>query len=70
MLLGYALIHDQLMEVAEKSGVLEADEHYIVGELARPCRYIIPNPEEWVGAYLQLRNDASICKKIKSYFEI
>ena len=63
-LLGYALTDDQLMELAEKSEVLNVDEHYIGAEFARRCR-IIPNPEElkdkeWVGAYLQLRNNTTI----------
>ena len=44
-LLGYALTDDQLMELAEKSEVLDVDEHYIREEFARRCR-IIPNPEE------------------------
>ena len=48
---------DQLMEVAEKSEVLDVDENYIGEEFARRCRNVIPNPEklkdkEWVGAYL------------------
>ena len=65
MLLGYALTDDQLMELAEKSEVLDVDEHYIAEELARRCRNVIPNPEElkdkeWVRAYLQLRNDTTI----------
>ena len=65
MLLGYALTDDQLMELAEKSEVLDVDEHYIGEEFARRCRNVIPNPEElkdkeWVGAYLQLRNDTTI----------
>ena len=65
MLLGYTLTDDQLMEVAEKSEVLDVDEHYIGEEFARRCRNVIPNPEElkdkeWVGAYLQLRNDTVI----------
>ena len=65
MLLGYALTDDQLMEVAEKSEVLDIDENYIGVESARRCRNVIPNPEElkekeWVGAYLQLRNDTTI----------
>ena len=29
MFLGYALTDDQLMELAEKSEVLDVDEHYI-----------------------------------------
>ena len=57
LLLGYALIDDQLMEVAEKSVVLEVDEHYTGEELPHCCRDVIPNPEElkdkeWIGAYL------------------
>ena len=65
MLLGYALTDDQLMELVEKSKVLDVDEHYIGEEFARCCRNVIPNPEElkdkeWVGAYLQLRNDTTI----------
>ena len=46
MLLGYALTEDQLMEVAEKSKVLDVDEHYIGEEFARRCRNVIPNTEE------------------------
>ena len=65
MLLDYALTDDQLMEVAEKSEVLDVGEHYIGKEFAWRCRNVIPNPEElkdkeWVGAYLQLRNDTTI----------
>ena len=65
ILLGYTLTDHQLMEVAEKSEALDADEHYIGEEFARRCRNVIPNPEElkdkeWVGAYLQLRNDTVI----------
>ena len=65
MLLGYAMTDDQLMEVAEKSEVLDVDERYIGEEFARCCRNVIPYPEElkdkeWVGAYLQLRNDTTI----------
>ena len=57
MLLGYTLTDDQLMEVAEKSKVLDVDENYIGVEFARRCRNVIPKPEElkdkyWVGAYL------------------
>ena len=53
------------MGVAEKSSVLDVDEHYIGKEFARRCSNVIPNPEElrdkeWVGAYLHLRNDTSI----------
>ena len=33
MLLGYTFIDDHLMEVAEKSEVLNVDEHYIVKSL-------------------------------------
>ena len=55
----------QLMEVAEKSEVLDVDEHYIGEEFPRRCHNVISNPEEledkeWVGAYLQLRNDTTI----------
>ena len=46
MLLGYTLTDDQLMEVAEKSEVLDVDEYYIGKEFARRCRNVIPNPEE------------------------
>ena len=65
MLSGYALTDDQLMEVAEISEVLDVDEHYIGEEFARRCRNVIPKPEElkdkeWVGAYLQLKNDTTI----------
>ena len=65
MFLGYTLTDHQLMDVAEKSEALDADEHYIGEEFARRCRNVIPNPEElkdkeWVGAYLQLRNDTVI----------
>ena len=65
MLLGYALTDDQLMEVAQKSEVLDVDERYIGEEFARRCRNFIPNTEElkdkeWVGAYFQLRNDTTI----------
>ena len=64
-LLGYALTHDQPMEVAGKSEVLDVHENYIGVEFAWRCRNVIPNPEElkdkeWVGAYLQLRNDTTI----------
>ena len=45
MLLGYTLTDDQLMEVAEKSEVLDVDENYIGVEFARRCR-VIPKPEE------------------------
>ena len=63
----YALIDDQLMEVAEKSKVLEFDEHYIGREFAHHCRNVVRNPEdlkgkEWVAAHLHLRNDTSIGK--------
>ena len=37
---------DQLMEVAEKSEVLDVDENYIGVEFARRCRNVIPKPEE------------------------
>ena len=65
MLLDYALTDDQPMEVVEKSEVLDVGEHYIGKEFARRCRNVIPNPEElkdkeWIGAYLQLRNDSTI----------
>ena len=65
MLLGYTLTDHQLMDVAEKSEALDADEHQIGEEFARRCRNVIPNPEElkdkeWVRAYLQLRNDTVI----------
>ena len=46
MLLGCALTHDQLMEVAEKSKVLDIDENYIGVEFARRCCNVIPNPEK------------------------
>ena len=46
MLLGYAMTDDQLMEVAEKSEVLDVDERYIGEEFARCCRNVIPYPEE------------------------
>ena len=46
MLLGCALTNDQLMEVEEKSEVLDVDEHYIGEEFARRCRNVIRNPEE------------------------
>ena len=64
MLLGYALTGDQLMEVAEKSEVLDLNEHYIGEEFARRCRNVIPNIEElkdkeWIGAFLQSRNDTT-----------
>ena len=73
MLLGYALTDDQLMKVAEKSEVLDVDEHYISEVFARRCRNVIPSLEdlkdkEWVGAYLQLRNDTTIRKARKPYF--
>ena len=73
MLLSYALIDDQLMEVAEKSEVLDFDEHYIDKEFAHRCRNVVPNPEdlkdkEWVAAHLHLRNDKSIGKTRKPYF--
>ena len=73
MLLSYALIDDQLMEVAEKSEVLDFDEHYIGKEFAHRCRNVVPNPEdlkdkEWVAAHLHLRNDTSIRKTRKPYF--
>ena len=65
MLLDYALTDDQPMEVVEKSEVLDVGEHYIGKEFARRCRNVIPHPEElkdkeWIGAYLQLRNDTTI----------
>ena len=65
MLLSYPLTDDQLMEVAEKSEVMDVGEHYIGKEFARRCRNVMPNPKElkykeWVGAYLQLRNDTTI----------
>ena len=65
MLLGYALTDDQLMEVAEKSEVLDVDENYMGQEFAWHCRNVISSPEElkdneWVGAYLRLRNDTTI----------
>ena len=65
MFLNYVLTDDQPMEVVEKSEVLDVGEHYIGKEFARRCRNVIPNPEElkdkeWVGAYLQLRNDTTI----------
>ena len=65
MLLGYSLTDDQLMELAERSEVLDVDEHYIGEEFAWSGRDVIPNPEElkdkeWVGAYLQLRNGTTI----------
>ena len=65
MLLGDPFTNDQLMELAEKSEVLDFDEHYIGEEFARRCRNVIPNPEELkdkesVGAYLQLRNDTTV----------
>ena len=73
MLLGYALTDYQLMEVAEKSEVLDVDEHYIGEEFSQRCRNVIPNTEglkdkEWVGPYLQLRNDTAIRKARKLYF--
>ena len=73
MLLCYTLADDQQMEVAEKSEVLDANEHYIGEEFARFCRNVMPNPEElkdkeWAGAYLQLRNDTAIWKARKQYF--
>ena len=37
---------DQLMEVAEKSEVLDVDENYIGVEFARRCRNVIPKLEE------------------------
>ena len=46
MLLGYALIDNQLMGVAEKSKVLDVDEHYIGKEFAQRCSNVIPNHEE------------------------
>ena len=46
MLLCYTLADDQQMEVAEKSEVLDANEHYIGEEFARFCRNVMPNPEE------------------------
>ena len=46
MLLCYTLADDQQMEVAEKSEVLDANEHYIGKEFARFCRNVMPNPEE------------------------
>ena len=65
MLLGDPFTNDQLMELAEKSEVLDVDEHYIGEEFARRCRNVIPNPEELkdkesVGAYLPLRNDTTV----------
>ena len=65
MLLGYTLTNDQLIEVAERSDVVDVDEHYIGEKFAWRCRNVIPNPEElkdkeWVGVYLQLRNDTTI----------
>ena len=65
--LSYALTDDQLMEVAEKSEVLDFDEHYIGEEFAHHCRNVVPNPEdlkgkEWVAAHFHLRNDTSIGK--------
>ena len=46
MVLAYTLTDDQLIEVAEKSQVLDVDEHFI-GEVFSPrCRNVIPNPEE------------------------
>ena len=49
MLLGYALTDDQLMELAEKSEVLDADDYYIGEEFAQRCRNVIPNPEKLKG---------------------
>ena len=46
MLLGYALTDDQLMEVAEKSEVLDVDENYMGQEFACHCRNVISSPEE------------------------
>ena len=46
MLLGRALTDNQLMEVAEKSEVLDVDEYYIVEEFSRRCRNVILNPED------------------------
>ena len=62
LLLGYTLIDDQLMETAEKPEVLDVDEHYIGEEFAQCYRNLILNAEglkdkEWIGAYLQLRNN-------------
>ena len=49
-------------ETVEKPEVLDVDEHYIGEEFAQCYRNLILNAEglkdkEWIGAYLQLRNN-------------
>ena len=46
MVLAYTLTDDQLIEVAEKSQVLDVDEHFIGEVFAPRCRNVMPNPEE------------------------
>ena len=62
---GYDLTDNQLLVVAEKSGILQTSDDFLDPSVRQKCEAVIPDPlkfkkDDWVNGYIQLRRDVNM----------